>query len=235
MITLAPLIPQNLKKKLETAVKSFQREYDELTLAEARRLLARHGYKMPVLGRLEYHGNGALKGISLRENLKRQDPSERQISANLTLFGDPSQGARELWTPFLRWIVAVQAKKQRKDGLHQTDKLSNEDLEHLLRKLPERMYGHLDILEASLLMLRMMAEMERDARKGESNHQALQRLARSVPPLLIEEMRMEREAASRWFDDETAKGYPPFLRHEAGVLPKEERIVLSYRDYHDEN
>jgi len=235
MITPAPQIPQNLSKKLETAVKSFQREYDKLTLAEARRLLARHDYRMPVLGRLEYHGNGALKGISLRENLKRQAPSERQISANLALFGDPSQGARELWTPLLRWLVAVQVKKHRKNGWYQTDKLSNEGLEDLLRKLPEKMYGHLSVQDASLLMLRMMAEMERDARKKESNHQALQRLARPLPPLFVEEMQAEREAASRWFDEETAKGYAPFLRHETRCLPEEERVILSYRDDHDKN
>jgi hypothetical protein len=42
MLTSAPLIPHNLTKKLEAAVKRFQREYDDLTLGDARRLLARY-------------------------------------------------------------------------------------------------------------------------------------------------------------------------------------------------
>ena len=181
MITPAPLIPQNLRQKSEVAVKSFQREYEKLTLAEARRLLARHDYRMPVLCTLEFHGNGNLKGITLRENLKRRAPLRWQIAADITLFGYPSKGARELWTPFLRWIVADQAKKQRKDGWYQTDKLSNEELDRLLRRLPEHKHAAIDVRDASLLLLRMMTEMERDARENESNHQALKRLARPVP------------------------------------------------------
>ena len=235
MITPAPLIPQNMSKKLETAVRSFQREYDKLTLAEARLLLARHDYRMPVLGRLEFHGNGALKGISLRENLKRQDPSERQIAANLTLFGHPSQGRRDLWTPSLRWIVAEQVKKNRDAGWYQTDKLSNDDIGGILRRLPTYQYQELDIRDASALMLRKMLEIERDTRQGESNHQALQRLARPIPTSLIEKMRAEREAALRWFDGETAKGYAPYLGHDLGCLSNEDRIVLSYRRDHDSN
>ncbi|MGJ8556990.1 MAG: hypothetical protein ACSHW6_08110 [Sulfitobacter geojensis] len=235
MITLAPLIPQNLKKKLETAVKSFQREYDELTIAEARRLLAGHSYKMPVLGRLEFHKNGTLKSVILRENQKRQDPQDTHIGADLTIFGRPSKGVRDLWSPFLRWIVAEQVKKNRDAGWYETDKLSNDDLRELLRQLPTYQNQEIGIQDASALMLRKMVEIERDARQGESNHQALQRLARPVPPLLIEGLRVEREAALRWFDDETAQGYSPVLRHATGFLPKEERIVLSYRGYHDKN
>jgi hypothetical protein len=187
------------------------------------------------LGAFQRYGNGALKEVILRENLKRLEPPRGWIATNLTIFGYPSEGRRELWPPFIRSIVAEQVKKCRNVGWYQTDNLSNEELDSLLRQLPRSNYGTFDIEDASLLMLRMMAEMEQDARKNESNHQALQRLARTVPPALIEETRAEKEEALRWFDENTAQGYPPPLGYGVNYLAKEDRIVLAYRNYRDPN
>ena len=235
MLTSAPLIPHNLTKKLEAAVKRFQREYDHLSIGDARRLLARHDYRVPVLGSLHFFDNGALKEIGLSENLKRREPSEWRIAVNLTIFGYPAQGARELWNPFIRWIVAEQVKKHRKAGWYQTDKLSDDELDGLLRRISDFKHGSLNIRDASLLALRMMAEVECNARKDESNHQALQRLARPVPPALIEETRAEKEEALLWFDEETKKGYPPYLGYGIDYLAKEDLIVLAYRQDRDPN
>lgn len=235
MLTSAPLIPHNLTKKLEAAVKRFQREYDYLTLGDARRLLARYHYKIPVLATLQFFGNGALKEVILRENLKRLEPSRGWIATNLTIFDYPAEGRRELWTPFIRSLVEEQAKKCRKAGWYQTDKLSNEELDSLLRQLPNNEFGSLDIRDASVLMLRMMADMEQNARADESNHQALQRLARPVPPALTDEARAEKEEALLWFDEETTKGYSPYLGYGFDYLAKEDRIVLAYRKDRDPN
>lgn len=231
MLTSAPSIPHNLKKKLEAAVNRFQREYDHLTLADARRLLARHDYRVPVLGALQFHGNGVLKEVSLRENLKRLKPSGRWIAADLTIFGYPVEGRRQLWNPFIRWIVAEQVKRCREDGWYQTDKLTNGELDALLRQLQQCEYAGLDIRAASLLMLRMMAEIERDARKDESNHQALQRLARALPEAFVDVISREKEDALRWLNEMTERGYPPFLGYRDDFLSEEDRIVMSYRDY----
>lgn len=228
MLTFAPPIPRNLKNKLEAAVKRFQLKYENLTLGDARRLLARYHYKMPVLAALQRHGNGALKEVILRENLKRLEPPEGWIATDLTIFDYPAEGRRELWTPFIRSIVAGQALRCREAGWYQTDKLSNEELDRLLQQLPLNDYGRLDVKDASFLMLRMMAEMEHKARENESNHQALRRLSRPVPQALVDELSREKEDALRWFEE----NYTPPLCHGANYLLREDRIVLAYRDQH---
>lgn len=57
----APSVPNNLGQKLIAAVRPFQRQYDQMTLGDARRILARHNFRIPVLCSLIFHGNGALK------------------------------------------------------------------------------------------------------------------------------------------------------------------------------
>ena len=228
MLTFAPPIPRNLENKLEAAVKRFQLKYENLTLADARRLLARYDYKMPVVAALQRHGNGALKEVILRENLKCLVPPEGWIATDLTIFGFPAEGRRELWTPFIRSIVVGQALKCREAGWYQTDKLSNEELDRLLQQLPLNDYRRLDVQDASLLMLRMMAEMERKARENESAHQALHRISRPVPQALVDELSREKEDALRWFEE----NYTPPLRHGVNYLSSEDRIVLAYRSQH---
>ena len=190
--------------------------------------MARHNYKVPVLAAFQRYGNGALKEVMLRENLKRREPREGWIATDLTVFGYPATGRRELWTPFIRLIVAGQALKCREAEWYQTDKLSNEELDRLLQQLPLNDYGMLDVQDASLLMLRMMAEMERKARENESAHQALQRFSRPVPQALVDELSREKEDALRWFEE----NYTPPLRHGVNYLSREDRIVLAYRDQH---
>jgi hypothetical protein len=231
MLTFAPPIPRNLKNKLEAAVKRFQLKYDNLTLADARRLLARYHYKMPVLAALQLHGNGALKEVILRENLKRLEPREGWIAADLAIFGHPAEGQRELWTPFIRSIVAGQALKCREAGWFQTDKLSDEELDRLLQQLPLNDYGRLDIKDASFLMLRMMAEMERKARENESNHEALKRLSRPVPQALVDELSREKEDALLWLKETSAIHYLPALNYDIDLFSTEDHIVIAYRDH----
>jgi hypothetical protein len=233
MLTPAPVIPHNLEKKLEAAVKPFQREYDTLTLGEARRLLARHDFRMPILCSLHFHGNGALKKVNIRENPRLQKPSCWQFAANLTIFDQPWRAVRELRSPSLRWIVDGQAKKHREDGWYQTHQQSDEELDGLLQAMPGfGPHADLNIQSASMLMLRLMAEKEREARVNESNHQRLKRLARPVPSELPAQMNVEREIALRWAESETAKGYPPCVYYPFEFLPEEERMVVAYRDRH---
>tara|TARA_R100000935_G_scaffold58823_1_gene98292 strand:- start:10765 stop:11472 length:708 start_codon:yes stop_codon:yes gene_type:complete len=231
MLTFAPPIPPNLEKKLEVAVKRFQLEYDSLTLADARRLLARYDYKVPVLAAFQRYGNGALKEVMLRENLKRRKPREGWIATDLTVFGYPATGRRELWTPFIRSIIAEQALKCREAGLYQTDKLSNEELDRLLRQLPVTDFGSLGVKDASLFMLRKMAKMEREARENESAHQALQRLSRPLPQTFVDEMSREKEDALRWLRETSAAFYHPALNYDIDLFSSEDHIVLAYRDH----
>ena len=120
MLTPAPHVPENLGQKLTTAVRPFQREYDKMTFGDVRRLLGRHDYRGPVLCSLMFHGNGRLKHVGIRENLKRKAPSPWQFAGAVTIFGSPEQGAKDLRSACLRWIAERAANQFLKDGLQDT-------------------------------------------------------------------------------------------------------------------
>ncbi|WP_026756902.1 hypothetical protein [Sediminimonas qiaohouensis] len=232
MIAPAPQIPGNLKQKLIAAVRPFQREYDAMTLAEARRLLARHDFQMPVLCSLAFHGNGNLKQVNVRENLKRKAPSPRQFAASVTIFASPEQGAKDLRSGCFRWIAEDAAKKFLTEGRHQAFRLSNADIEALLRRVLEYApYQSIDFRDVSLLAIRRVVEKERDLRHGESNHARLVRHAqRSTPEGFREELETERADALAWRDGQIAKGYTSLYSFEYESWPEEQRAVLAYRE-----
>lgn len=138
MIATAPQIPFNLKQKLIAAVRPFQREYDDMTLRDARRLLGRHGFKMPVLYSLVFHDNGNLQRVNIRENATlRPARLPSQIASDLTIFSSPERGADDLWSSCLHRIVEDAAKQCIKDGRHRAATLSDAEIESILRRIPD--------------------------------------------------------------------------------------------------
>lgn len=232
MLAPAPHIPDNLRQKLIVAVRPLQREYDDMTLGAARRLLARHNFKLPVLCSLVFHGNGKLKNVSIRENLKRKAASSWQFASAVTIFGSPEQGVQDIRSACLRWMAEEAAKQFLKDGRHQAFEMSDADIETLLRRISEYApYQTFDCRDVSLLATRRIAEKEQELRQGESNHARLLRHARRPTPRgFQEELDAERAAALAWRDDQVAKGYPPLCSFEYDAWPEEERVVLAYRE-----
>ncbi|WP_372922289.1 hypothetical protein [Roseovarius sp.] len=231
MLTPAPHVPENLGQKLIAAVRPFQREYDQMTLGDARRLLGRHGFRVPVLCSFKFHGNGNLKQVSIRENLKRKSPSPRQFATAVTIFASPERGASDLRSACLRWIAEEAAKQFLKDGRHQAFKLSDADIETLLRRTSEYApYQAVDFRDVPLLAIRRIIETERDLRRHESNHARLVRHVRQpIPEGFQEELEAERAAALAWRDERIAKGYTPLCSFEYQTWPEEQRAVLAHR------
>lgn len=232
MITPAPHVPGNLKQKLTAAVRPCQREYDAMSLAEARRLLARHDFKLPVLCSLVFHGNGNLKQVNIRENLKRQAPSARQFAGSVGIFTSPEQGERDLRSECLRWIAENAAKTFLAEGRHRVFRMSDADIEACLRRTSEYpSYRAVDFRDVSLLAIRRILEKERDLRRGESAHEQIARCAKGPNPEgFLKDLEKERTDALAWRDEQIAKGYTPLCSFEYESWPEEQRMVLAYRE-----
>ncbi|MEQ5872506.1 hypothetical protein J4E08_21840 [Sagittula sp. NFXS13] len=233
MLAPAPHIPRNLKQKLTAAVRPFQREYDAMTLAEARRLLARHDFKMPVLCSLVFHGSGNVKHVDIRENLKRQPPSSTQFSGSVGIFTSLEDGERDLRSECLRWIAESAAKTFLAEGRHQVFRMSDADIEAHLRKTSEySSFCTIGFRDVSPLAIRRIIERERDLRLAESAHERLRRYARQPNTEgFLEELKTERADADCWYDEMIAKGYTPLGSFEYETWPEEQRIVLAYREH----
>ena len=231
MITPAPHLPDNLAQKLIAAARSFQRDYDAITLAEARRLLGRHDFRVPVLCSLAFHGNGNLKQVNVRENLKCKEPSTRQFASSIRIFANPEQGANDLRSGCFRWIAEESAKRFLTEGRHQALQLSDEEIEALLRRIPEYApYKAVDFEDVSLLAIRRVVETEHELRRGESNHARLIRHKQTMPRSFMADLEAERAAARSQWDEEIAKGYIPFIPFAYRSWPEEEAIVLARRE-----
>ena len=217
MITPAPHLPDNLAQKLIAAARSFQRDYDAITLAEARRLLGRHDFRVPVLCSLAFHGNGNLKQVNVRENLKCKEPSTRQFASSIRIFANPEQGANDLRSGCFRWIAEESAKRFLTEAL--------------LRRIPEYApYKAVDFEDVSLLAIRRVVEAEHELRRGESNHARLIRHKQAMPRGFMADLEAERAAARSQWDEEIAKGYIPFIPFAYRSWPEEEAIVLARRE-----
>jgi len=231
MIAPAPHLPDNLAQKLIAAARSFQRDYDTITLAEARRLLGRHDFRVPVLCSLAFHGNGNLKQVNVRENLKCKVPSPRQFASFIRIFATPDQGANDLRSGCFRWIAEDSTKRFLTEGRHQAFQLSEEEIETLLRRIPEYApHKAVDFEDVSLLAIRRIVETEHELRRGESNHARLIRHAQTMPRGFLAELEDERVAARSQWDEDIAKGYTPFIPFAYRSWPEEEGIVLAYRE-----
>ncbi len=231
MIAPAPHMPENLAQKLIVAARSFQRDYDAMTLAEARRLLGRHDFRVPVLCSLTFHGNGNLKQVNVRENLKCKAPSPRQFASSIRIFATPDQGANDLRSGCLRWIAEDAAKRFLTEGRHQAFQLSDEEIEALLRRIPEYApYKAVDFEDVCLLAIRRIVETEHELRRGESNHARLIRHAQTMPRGFLAELEEERAAARSQWDEDIAKGYIPFIPFAYRCWPEEVGIVLAQRE-----
>lgn len=231
MLTASPHIPANLKQKLNASVRPFQREYDKMSMGDAKRLVARHGFKVPILCSFVYHGNGTLKRIDVRENLKHQAPSSRQISGSITIFGSAEQGVDDLISPCLQWLSEEAAKAFIAENRHQAMKESDACIDKRLRGISE--YNHpqsFGFRDVSALASRRVLEHEQETRKIESNHERLARLARPVPKEFYKELELEKKSAFEWRDEKAARGFLPTLFHNRDLC-YDEQVVLEYRYY----
>ncbi|MCE0506115.1 hypothetical protein LR948_12160 [Roseivivax sp. GX 12232] len=231
MLIPAPDIPLNLEKKLTTEVSRFLRTYDDMTLAEARRLLKGHDFRMPVHCSLSFHKNGSLKKVHIAENTKSKEPWPFQFGTTIRFLSSSWHGTRELWVPFLRWCASLEAKRLEPLGLLRPDRISDEVLAELIRKLPNfRQHLHFSVEDASALMLHLMATRELKLRQTGSAHQRLERATRPVPAKVLQHLEDERAAAFDWFEREKAEGYPPHLSFQLDGLSEEDRCILRYRE-----
>ena len=231
MLTPAPHIPSNLGRKIETAVRAFQREYDDYSVGDLRRQLKGHGYKMPVLCALVFHRNATLSKVSIVPNLKDRDPSPTQIACRLTIFGSPEYGAKELLSEFLRRIGDDAGKQFFATYRHQAVRLTDDELSESLRRIPKddphRMIRYRDV---SLLTLRRVIEMELEVRAGESKHARLARSAQSVSSGLAAELEAEHQDAQAWAEQLIREGSQPYYPSEYDEWAEVDRMVLAYRE-----
>ena len=184
-----------------------------------------------MLCSLVFYGNGNLKEVNIRENVKlRPAALSSQIASHLTIFGSPEQGAGDLWSICLHRIVEDAATQCLKDGRHRAASLSDADIDVLLRRIPKyESYRWFDIRDASLLVIRRVVENERDIRKSESNHARLFRRAQPLPSGFAEELEVEREEAFSWRDDEKDRGVAAFYSCDYEDWPDDDRVILAYR------
>ncbi|WP_163848086.1 hypothetical protein [Pseudooceanicola aestuarii] len=230
MIAPTPHMPENLAQKLIVAARSFQRDYDAMTLAEARRLLGRHDFRVPVLCSLTFHGNGNLKQVNVRENLKCKAPFPRQFVSSIRIFATPEQGANDLRSGCFRWIAEDAAERFLTERRHRAFQLSDGEIEALLRRIPEYApYKAVDFEDVCLLAIRRIVETEHELRRGESKHARLFRHAQKMPSGFITDLEEERADARSEWDEDIAKGYTPFIPFAYRSWPEEEAIVLAQR------
>lgn len=232
MIAPAPHVPGNLKQKLTAAVRPCQREYDAMTLTEARRLLARHDFKLPVLCSLVFHGNGNLKQVNIRENLKLQAPSARQFAGSVRIFTSPEQGERDLRSECLRWIAENAAKTFLEEGRYRVSDMTDKDIEARLRTISDySAYHAVSFRDVSPLATRRILERERELRRGESAHSRIDRYAMQPKSEdFLKDLEAERVDALAWYDEQIAKGYTPLCSFEYESWPEEQRMVLAHRE-----
>lgn len=230
MLTPPPHIPFKLAQKLQAAVRPHQREYDDMLIADARRLLGRHDYKIPVLCDFVFHKNGNLKRVRIRQNLKRIAPSPREFAAAVTPLASPENETRQLLFSSLRWIAEDSARQFLKDERHRASSLTDENIEEYLLRISEYKYcERVRFGDVSLLMTRRILERERDLRGVESKHSRLRRLATEQCSDLHMELEEEREAAFAWRDKLTAVGRTPIWPYEYAGWAEDQRVVLAYR------
>lgn len=231
MIAPPPHIPGNLGRKLIVATKVFQRDYDATTLAEARRLLARHNLRMPVLCSFDLYGNGKLRQVNLCENLKRKEPSSCQFATSVNILNSPEQCAIDLHSASLCWIAENAAKQFLTERRHQAFRLRDDEIAAFLRIVP-KYASHLSVYcgDVSLLAIRRILEKEHELRCGESNHARLVRYSQQMPPGLIRVLEEERETALIWWNEKNSEGYAPYNHFKDRGWPKEESIILLYRE-----
>tara|TARA_R100000687_G_C6450941_1_gene165288 strand:- start:484 stop:1209 length:726 start_codon:yes stop_codon:yes gene_type:complete len=232
MLTPPIEVPYNLSRKLAVAVRPFQREYDTITIGEARRLLSRYNFRIPVLCSLSFHKNGNLKHVNIRENLKLIEPTERQFASRVRIFDTPEHVAIDLHSDCLRWIAEVVAKEIIDNGRHQVFGLTDAEIEALLCRISD--YAHyltFSFGDVSPLVIRRILERERVLRRNESNHARLVRHAAARRTDFRSELEEERTAAIAWRDECIAGNLQPVWPHEYAGWPEDERVVLAYRKW----
>lgn len=231
MLTLKPDVPHNLTAKLTTSVRTFQRKYDTETLGDVRRLLRRHGFRMPVLCSFSYHQNGNLKQVHIKENLNCKTASSNQASGNLRILESAEQGTSDIEGVCLKWFAEICAKHIIDNNLHVAMTLSDEDITNRRAHLSD--YSRLQNIryrDVSSLVSRRVLDHERILRQKESNHARLVRCAVPLPKKLLDCLEEEKDQAFEWRDASAAGGWPVSLHYDENLCD-DERTVLEYRNY----